>query len=1096
MRDGAKNRDPDTNLKLFHSFLDSLPADASGTIRFRAKANIGLQHLARGEGGEAVRWLLDAYNDAPSDPRAIANRVLALSVQGDAEEAYRFGREQLDTDPTNEVLASYLPQIAIRVASVTNGLEGIPEALCDKESLLVAQTAFLRGRNLIPQWWDFARNALLQHPNSQHLKMLAAYADVDEVSRDADVQRTMIVSPEKRAKLAAAAQVLEDDWRSKPWLITSQFDDALDTLCVAMVAYRYLQNQEKALAHVEQMADAQVDVPAALLNGVTVAMSFGRADLARRLLALAPNDPDLAFHAGVIALQENRWSEAVKIFDTAHIPAHEERVIAAAVALAPIAEAGRPSDGSPANPLPLTALISQFKDSARGLVLIAQVATSIGLNEVAKTAFEAAVVAVPEDCHIATRLMVAHEAQRAGSPATLIQLLDGHLPFEGFEYEFELLSTAHANEHPHRERNLTFFSRLPARLRDSYPVARAHASVLVDVGKLSDAIKLLRRLHTEDPTDAFIALRFFEALHRAGDVPGAEAVVRELDLSRQIGPPEHIMQLVHAALRQGDFERAYITAYDLVRRNPNNPNIALGYAGLGLMSEINPMFTASTAGIDTYVAVQAPDGVQQHLVIDEGADFFGMNVTAPSFGIAPRIMGLCRGQTFEMPKFGLDHPETWKVVEVKSKYLHLWHRILEEFEARFPGTPGLARFTVGQDNIDNVLEVVRRSAEANIKNAKMYMEQPIPLALIARGIGGDVVSFAQFVRKLGGRIVTCVGNSPERTGGIRLARRHQGQGAVLDAYTAWVAAEIGVLPVLKSWFGTLQTPASTIAMIDRMIRREEEGRGRRQMTIGYDGGQFVRHEVTDDYRDQQVAAVTRIRDLIQQNCEIVQVLVPDDISEATETLLAVGGSRFLDAAFLASRSGAVLLSDDLRYRQVVEETMSTAGIWLQAALLAAAESQQLPPSEYARAVVGLAQNAHDHVAMNAPLLNIVARQDEEGFPGLRAALKCLGGPNAEIQSHLIVILGFIFQLWGKNGGLNWLKTREATGISLEIFLGNRRNDWVWLLGEILDKTSQSRPLAKYLAGWLRGHFITRTVITNAINPIATRKPRRPARKVA
>jgi hypothetical protein len=42
LRDGAKSTDPDTNLKLFHSFMDSLPVDANGTIRYRAKANIGL----------------------------------------------------------------------------------------------------------------------------------------------------------------------------------------------------------------------------------------------------------------------------------------------------------------------------------------------------------------------------------------------------------------------------------------------------------------------------------------------------------------------------------------------------------------------------------------------------------------------------------------------------------------------------------------------------------------------------------------------------------------------------------------------------------------------------------------------------------------------------------------------------------------------------------------------------------------------------------------------------------------------------------------------------------------------------------------------
>ncbi|WP_425304889.1 PIN domain-containing protein [Bradyrhizobium erythrophlei] len=62
--------------------------------------------------------------------------------------------------------------------------------------------------------------------------------------------------------------------------------------------------------------------------------------------------------------------------------------------------------------------------------------------------------------------------------------------------------------------------------------------------------------------------------------------------------------------------------------------------------------------------------------------------------------------------------------------------------------------------------------------------------------------------------------------------------------------------------------------------------------------------------------MTRVRDVIEQNCEVVQVLVPDDISETTENLLGIGGSRLLDAAFLATRTDAILLSDDMRFRAV------------------------------------------------------------------------------------------------------------------------------------------------------------------------------------
>jgi tetratricopeptide (TPR) repeat protein len=200
LRDGAKANDPNTNLQLFHSFLDSLPKDASATIRFRAKANVGLQYLARGDGEEAVRWLIEACDEAPDDPRAVANRALAFWLRGDAAEAYRFGRERLAADPTNEVLASYLPQIAVRVPSVTDGLDGIREALRRKESVIVGQAVFLRGRNLWPQWWEWARSAVELFPESEHLKLLVAFSHVDEITHDEEAQRTQIFSPDHRER--------------------------------------------------------------------------------------------------------------------------------------------------------------------------------------------------------------------------------------------------------------------------------------------------------------------------------------------------------------------------------------------------------------------------------------------------------------------------------------------------------------------------------------------------------------------------------------------------------------------------------------------------------------------------------------------------------------------------------------------------------------------------------------------------------------------------------------------------------------------------------------------------------------------------------
>jgi hypothetical protein len=560
------------------------------------------------------------------------------------------------------------------------------------------------------------------------------------------------------------------------------------------------------------------------------------------------------------------------------------------------------------------------------------------------------------------------------------------------------------------------------------------------------------------------------------------------------------MVLAHQMMREGYADRAYPVAYDLVRRHPGNAQVVLGYAALGLFLQApNPMFAAPVAGIGTCVTIEGSDGNQQSFVIDEGGDFFGISVLPPGIGIAARVAGLRRGETFTLDKLGSD-PETWTVAEVISKYLYLQHRVLEQFETRFPDKPGIARYTVGEDNVDSVLELVRRSAEQNARNARTYLEQPIPLSVVARGLGGDVISFAQFVRRLGGQIITCAGSGDERVAGVKLARRYQGKGAVLDPYTAWVACEIGVLPELKAWFGTLRTPASTIAMIDRMIDRENEGRGREQMTLSWHKGQFFRDEVTDEYRDSNISALTRVRDAIVENCEVVSVLVPNEISEMAENVIAMAGSRFFDAAFLASDTGSILLSDDMRYRQWSSETVGCNGIWLQAALLAAVEGRAIKPKDYARSVAGLATHGHTHVAFSGLVLYLIASQDTDGFPGLRATLRFLAGPSAEMVSHRAVFQNFLDWLWPPDETLPPLKTKAATGLALEAFLNDRKTDWLPLLEEVVRNNSSDRSLSEYLASWLYGHFITKEAFSGGlassepVRQVSHQKKHRRARK--
>lgn len=1069
LRDAAQAGDPKESLRRFEEFLETLPETASGVIRFRAKGNIGHRHLALGDGPTAGRWLVEAYDEAPTDPRAIANKVLGLWLGGDAEAAYAWGLERLAEDPTNETLASYLPQVAVMVPGIEDPLAGIPPALLDNEMLRVAEAVFWRGRDVTPQWWACARRGAELFPASSHLLLLRAFADLDEITRNEDLQRFQIPTEAQREGLGASVAVLDAYWMDRPHALRSPFDEASHALACAMIAHQILQDGDKAIERATRIADLGLTETQVLANAVQVAFAWHRMDLARRLVGLAPDDPDLAFHAAVIAVQDGDWDLAVRRFAVANVPKQERVMVDTVTALARI-KAG--ADDAPT----LDAVRETAGESPRALVLVARIATDIGEADLARLIYRQAVESVDGDSHIATRLMVASLAEEIGTPSDVIDLLDRRLPVHGYPREHAWLAVAHANERPHRRRNLAFFERLTPEARRRHEIARAHASVLLDVGKVAEALGLLRRLHDEEIGDAYVSLRLVDALRRSGDGRGADRVLRTVPLDQARGAPESIMMLARAVDANGEPERAYRAAYELVRKHPDRPDLALNYVGLGFMRNgENPCFRKSVAGLDASVTIEGPGGAARTFVIDAGPEFYGIPVEVPTGPAARLVEGKRSGDTFEVPRAGAD-PEIWTVREVGSKFLHLHHRILEEFGSRYAGAGGLARFTTNEGDISEVLAVVRRTSEINRSNAQFYLDGQGPLVVVARMLGGDPVSFAQYSRGLGGEIATCLGSAQERDAALALATGSEGRGIVLDPYTAWVSAEMGILSALADWFGTLHVPHSALSMIDRLLDQERGKLGQQQMSVSWVDGTFYRQEADDEHTRAQIALLEAGRAKIADACSVHHVLLPDEIGEAATKMLEMAGARFLDAAFLARERDVPLMSDDLHYRAWAGLATGCTGLWLQPALMRMVDRGRIEPSAYATALVGLAARKHGHVSFTGGALFEICRQDDAKLSGFRAALGYIGGRTADMPSHLVVVSELLQFLWEPGADVSPLRCRAATGMLFEALLRHRSRDWSEWLVRMIRYAPRTIAARRYIHGWLRGHFIAIDVL--------------------
>jgi cellulose synthase operon protein C len=278
---------------------------------------------------------------------------------------------------------------------------------------------------------------------------------------------------------------------------------------------------------------------------------------------------------------------------------------------------------------------------------------------------------------------------------------------------------------------------------------------------------------------------------------------------------------------------------------------------------------------------------------------------------------------------------------------------------------------------------------------------------------------------------------------------------------------MNILGLLRSWFGKLLTPSSTVASIDRLIRREEEGLGGKSMSIAWSDGQFFRTDLTDEFVQAQIAALRAVKEEILAHCDIEHPLVPDGLPDFALQIIEQLGSRLLDPILLAGSKHLMLLSEDLRYRQVAELVNGTKGFWLQPVLARTLEAGLTDEKRVADAYVLLAARRHSHVSLDPGILQRVLDScRDETLSEFDIITDFIGGKNADMRSHLLVTMKFLARLWNVRKGD--LKCQKATGIIVGKLIRFRSADWeVWLSALLFGNSG----LTSYLVAWVRGHFL-------------------------
>ena len=844
--------DPKQALDLFQGLQDDLDESASGRVRFRVAANIASCQLELGETETAARGLIAACDLDPKNPKAIANKAYGLLLLEDLAALRAFAEAHMPKHPDSEVLAACYIHGLVADESVVDPLARVPEAARSAEEVVTAHVQWLMKRGAPGVWRDAAIAAHEERPDNDRLAAFAACARLERAIGGNFASFAKRFTEDERADLDAAIGIFETLWpklRDGPPHARRDRESVPINLMAALRFRGRIRDEIQVGEEALESFPGDATLAKRLLNALVAADDTDRA---RELLDSLDIDEGTIAARLEIAQTDEDWG-AIRALIPAHLEyvSEENRNVARAARAIADAALAPPEERRAI----LEAALEGFRDDARAAILLGRGARRHGFADFADSCFETGRQAVRDgDDAYEARVAVAGEAMAREEPNVAADLLMDRVPTDRDGEGPRLLTAALANEYPVRERALRFLEALPPEVRRLPYYRRAEGIVHLNRGAPRDAIEPLRHAFERERTvENFLSLT--HARYRAGDRKSVAESLDDGEIDALPGSARARIDLSRILSDFGHRERALDLGYAALTEGQDDPQVNFGFFSLIIKSTLVD-FSLDCDTVQRGVWARFTRGATEAhevLVGEEAHRPWGEKADPDANAFVAAARGLRVGEKFEHrnPTTGAD--ETWTVAEIKPRWLQAFHYIMEHFGQRFPDTPGIAAIHMAEDDIQPVLDHIRRWSGTRREQANLYLRKRIPIAFAA-GKGRQQHSVRQRIfLKWTKDLRICQGTPEERAQALRLVESHGRAGAVLDALTAWRAARFDILPVLQERLGRLAIPASEVSQIHALAEEPFGEDNRESMTLDYRDGKFVREVFTPEQEGRKGA---------------------------------------------------------------------------------------------------------------------------------------------------------------------------------------------------------------------------------------------------
>jgi hypothetical protein len=483
------------------------------------------------------------------------------------------------------------------------------------------------------------------------------------------------------------------------------------------------------------------------------------------------------------------------------------------------------------------------------------------------------------------------------------------------------------------------------------------------------------------------------------------------------GTTKHIVQLASLEMRYGEHAKGMMRLYRYLRRNPDDADAAAGFmiAIVGFSREL-PWMDAELPVVRSgaSVVLEGNNGNRVELAIDpeEAGELPpAKDFLSPSHEIAQVLNGKVLGEEVEL-ELAMGFRRRFKIVTVTTAFRRLLAKVQERAHSPINGLPNI--FSVEMVKEDGQLDMVEmhamltRSRESAEFIFEQYRTQELlTLEMCASALRVSPVELIFGWPSEGPPMLVSRGGQEERAKEVE-ALVEENVSAVLDLATL---AEVifteseGTLATLQKVVVTQHTQQQ---LRELCVNAAEDASIAHAIDVD---GQMQIHEIGEVQKRWKNEQLARMQAVIDQHCEVLPVYGAEDVSESFTKIEGLIGDDGYQALLLAHERKAVLLSVDVRLREIAQALLGIPGISLQTLWLVARARNGFSQAAFAHSVARQYLNNRNHLYVDGYDLAWMCWQ---GDLVLQAALQRFWGDVAsgrcEFASSALVVKQFLKEL--------------------------------------------------------------------------------------